>query len=213
MENMIFNYIDIGILVVCLISGVLAFMRGLVHEFLAINSWILSILGVIYLFDIGRPYAGMITSNEMIGDIITSAVIFIAILVMATLITRILAEQIQKSALGLVDRIGGLGFGILRGWLIACIIYIITLWVLTIDGRPEAFDQSLLLQYIRQTLTFIFNEMPTQFNDNINEFIIQIQTMIQEIEALEKKTDNMTTLKNTIDNILGGDILGTTNGN
>lgn len=208
MENVTFNYIDIGILAICLISGGLAFMRGFVHELLAINSWILSILGVVYLFDIGRPYTAMITHNELIGDIITSAVIFIVILVIATLITRMLAEQIQKSALGLIDRIGGLGFGLVRGWLLACIIYIITLWVLTIDGRPESFDQSLLLQYIRQSLTFIFNEIPANLNDNINEFIVQIQTMIQEIEMLEKKTDNMAILKNAI-----GDMLGITNEN
>ncbi len=57
MDGFPVNITDIGILTVMLISGVFAFVRGFVHEFLAVIAWVGAALATIYGIDLVIPLA------------------------------------------------------------------------------------------------------------------------------------------------------------
>lgn len=197
------NYIDMGIIAICMISAALAMLRGLVHEILAIISWVISIWAMFYFFPMLRPYADTITSSAIINDIGTYLVIFIIILTITILMTRMIGDQIQKSALGVVDRTGGIIFGTIRGWIIICIIYILILWVLTVERRPEAFDQSAFLPYIRQTIIIILNALPQSISQTMIEIIDYIKDIMLQMQQLEKNQDALKKLEDNIGRFLG----------
>ncbi len=120
-----YTIIDGVALAIILISGFLAYARGLVRETLSIVGWggaaviafIFAPQGKDLVYEI--PFV-----NTLVGDsceialIISFALIFIVALVVISLFTPLLAGMVSKSALGIIDRALGFIFGLARGVLL-----------------------------------------------------------------------------------------------
>ncbi len=137
MNDLPVNVVDIVVGLVLLISGFLAYMRGFVHEVLSVGGWIGAILATIYGYPYVRPFARELIQVELIADIGAGASIFIVTLVVLSLFTRAVANRVQDSALNVLDRSLGFLFGLIRGALIVCLIYLGLTWVWTPAEHPE----------------------------------------------------------------------------
>jgi len=120
-----YTIIDFVALAIVLISGFLAYSRGLVRETLSIVGWggaaivafIFAPQGKDLVFEI--PFVnGLVGDSCEIALIISFALIFILALVVISLFTPLLAGIISKSALGVIDRALGFIFGVARGILL-----------------------------------------------------------------------------------------------
>ena len=128
---------DIGIVAVLVLSGVLAFVRGFVQEVLAIGAWVGAIFAVIFGLPILKPYAREHISNQLIADVAAGAAIFLVSLVVLWIITRLLTNQVKGSALNALDRSLGFVFGLVRGAVLVCLLYIGLAWVMKPQDYPE----------------------------------------------------------------------------
>ena len=115
MEGLPVNIADIGILAILLISGVFAFVRGFVHELLAVIAWVGAAAATLYGIDLATPFARQLTTMQPVADIGAGVVIFLVVLVVLTILTRMVSKRVQASSLSTLDRSLGLLFGILRG--------------------------------------------------------------------------------------------------
>lgn len=129
MDNLPISPVDLGILVLLLISGLLAFSRGFVHEALAVAGWVGAALAVLFLLPYVSPYLRENISNIWLADGIGAAVIFIIALMLFSLVAHRIASAVQDSALGPVDRSLGFVFGLVRGAAIVCVAYLIYAWM------------------------------------------------------------------------------------
>ena len=77
MENLPISPVDLGVLILLLISGLLAFSRGFVHEALSVAGWVGAALAVLFLLPYVSPYLRENISNIWLADGIGAAVIFI----------------------------------------------------------------------------------------------------------------------------------------
>jgi membrane protein required for colicin V production len=118
------NIADMGIAVILLISALLAFMRGFVHEVLSAGGWIGAIFATIYGLPQFRPYIRQWIPNDLAADLATGSLIFVFTLVILSLFTRSLSKRIRDSALNALDRSLGFLFGLLRGAILICLAYI-----------------------------------------------------------------------------------------
>jgi membrane protein required for colicin V production len=82
------NVTDIAVIVVLLISALLAYARGFVHEVLAVAGWVGAIFATIYGFPYARPYARSLIPVELIADLVAGLVIFVVTLVLLSFVTR-----------------------------------------------------------------------------------------------------------------------------
>lgn len=129
---------DIVVLAVLLISAVIAFMRGFVHEMLSIGAWVGAAIGTAYAFPAVQPFARDLIAIDLLADIGAGVAIFIAILVVLAIVTRLLAKRVQNSALGALDRSLGLVFGVARGAVILAALWLVLVWALPEpDDRPD----------------------------------------------------------------------------
>ena len=80
--------LDIGIAVLVLISAVLAYVRGLVHEVLSVAGWIGAIFATFYGFPFLHPYARQLITIDIVADFGAGVVIFVLSLVILSLMTR-----------------------------------------------------------------------------------------------------------------------------
>jgi hypothetical protein len=88
---------------------------------LSIVSWVGATFATLYGFPLVQPYARAVIPIELLADVIAGVVIFIVVLVVLSIATRVVANFIQESSLGPLDRSLGLVFGLLRGFVIACL--------------------------------------------------------------------------------------------
>jgi membrane protein required for colicin V production len=109
------NAIDAIILVVLVLSALIGLVRGLTREGLGLMGWV----GATLLAPLSLPAVNFIArgyiSNPMIADGITLTVNFIILLIAFTILSHILAGYVKDSKVGGLDRVLGLGFGIIRG--------------------------------------------------------------------------------------------------
>ena len=124
MPDFPFTVTDLAIVGVLLISAVLAFARGFVHEVLSTAAWLGAALAVIFGLPYARPIARQFISLPLLADIAAAGVIFIVTLLILSLLTRVVSREVQGSALNAVDRSLGFLFGLLRGAVLVCLAYI-----------------------------------------------------------------------------------------
>ncbi len=130
------NAIDIAVILILLVSGALALMRGFVHEVLSISAWLAATLLALHGLPLARPLARQYISSPTIADAGAGAAIFLVSLVLFSLITHAVSKQVQQSALGSVDRSLGFVFGLARGALLVSLAYMVAVWIM----QPEEPD-------------------------------------------------------------------------
>jgi membrane protein required for colicin V production len=137
MDGFPVNSVDLIVIAVVLVSGVFAFVRGLVHELLALGAWIGAGIATYYGIDRVIPVARRLTDVQPLADIGAGAALFLAVLIVLSVATRILVRQIRNSSFGALDRSLGLLFGLARGALIVAIAWLTTAWAYQEEPLPE----------------------------------------------------------------------------
>ena len=122
------TYLDAGLLVVALISGLLAMYRGFSREVLSIASWIAAAAAAAYFVIYQKPMATSISqqmgiNNEQIAQIGAGALIFLVTLIVVHLITSRISDMVLDSRVGMIDRILGFAFGVARAFVLVLIPY------------------------------------------------------------------------------------------
>lgn len=131
------NATDGVIALVLLVSALLAFARGFIHEILAIAGWLGAVFASIYGFPYLKPYARQWIPYEMVADIGAGVVIFIVTLVLLSFLTRGVSKRIHASALNALDRSLGFLFGLARGAVLVSLVYVAVEWVIPIEEQPR----------------------------------------------------------------------------
>lgn len=121
------TYLDAALIAIAFLSGLLAMYRGLTREVLSILSWIAAAAAVLYfvLFHrkVAEGLASEINAPVAIAQIAIGAIIFLIVLVIVHLITSRISDTILDSRVGLIDRILGFAFGVVRGFILVVIPY------------------------------------------------------------------------------------------
>jgi membrane protein required for colicin V production len=160
MENLPISITDIAVGVVLLLSGLLALSRGFVHEVLSIGSWVGAAFATLVAFPYARPYGRDLIKTEFIADIGVGVALFITCLIVLTIITKLIAEQVQGSALNPLDRSLGFVFGLLRGVIIVCLLYAAIEWMIPTNKQPVWLRDAKSMPLIEQGSGFLKSLIP-----------------------------------------------------
>jgi membrane protein required for colicin V production len=134
-DNLPINGLDLAVGGVLLISALLAFIRGFVHEILSIAAWIGALLASIYGLPYAQPYAHKIIPIGWAADAAAAVILFLVVLFVLSIGTHAMAKAIQKTAFNNFDRTLGFVFGLGRAVVILAVGLIIADW-LTDRDRP-----------------------------------------------------------------------------
>ncbi len=131
------SYLDLGLIVVILVSAFLAMLRGFTREVLAIASWGAAALAAIYLHPLVLPYVKPYIAKEQVALGVAVAAVFFATLIIVSLITIKLSDAILDSKIGALDRSLGFVFGAARGLLLCVIAFVFFSWLVPEKTQPE----------------------------------------------------------------------------
>jgi len=106
-----------------MISGLLGVWRGVVREVISVLAWV---IGVVLA---GRFAAELARLLPLSGDLLPHAVawvvILLLVLILAGLLARLLKQLLSVAGLGLVDRLFGGVFGLVRGAMVLMLLVLL----------------------------------------------------------------------------------------
>jgi membrane protein required for colicin V production len=130
------SYLDLGLIVVVLISAFLAMLRGFTREVLAIAAWGAAAVAAIYLYPFALAYVTPHIANKNIALGVSAAAVFFVTLILVSVITIKLSDAILDSRIGALDRSLGFLFGAVRGLLLCVIAFVFFSWLVPAQTQP-----------------------------------------------------------------------------
>jgi membrane protein required for colicin V production len=128
--------LDIILLVVMLISGLLAMIRGFMREILSIAAWAAAAVVTLYFFKRLMPFAESYFNNQYVAAGAVVGGLFLGTLLIVSIITVRISDMILDSRIGALDRSLGFLFGLGRGLIIVVVAYLFFDWLVPQKSQP-----------------------------------------------------------------------------
>jgi membrane protein required for colicin V production len=154
------NPLDIGVIAVIGLSAVFAFARGFVREALSIVAWIGAGAVALYSYNYVLAATAPMVHNQLLQQLIAGPGVFLAALIVLTIITSIIARSVRSSALSAIDRTLGFIFGLLRGAFIVSLAYLLLDVSVQKSDRPVWLREAKSEPYLQQGADLLRNVLP-----------------------------------------------------
>lgn len=152
------SWLDVILIVIMLISGFLAMVRGFTREVLSIFSWAVAAVAALYLtpkyWQTVEPYF----PSPSFAQIAFAVGVFIISLIIVSLITFRISDKVLDSRVGALDRTLGFVFGLARGFLLVAIVFI--LFTALARDQPEWVTNARSYPILQRTQVAIESLLP-----------------------------------------------------
>lgn len=164
-----FNYYDIAIVVIILITALIGFMRGLVWMGIFLTTWTAAIILAIKFKDQLATALPFKLGSEVAQAGLAALLIFLGVLIAGAIINFLFSKAISAIGLGTFDRILGTGLGIALGTLVITLLTM--LLGLTELPDQDGWKKSQLIPKFQEAADWIQTLVPEDMSQYINESI------------------------------------------
>jgi len=128
--------LDLILLIVMLISGLLAMIRGFIREVLSIAAWALAAGAGVYAYAKLLPMAKGSFGSDIVAAAVVVGSAFLLTLLIVSIITVRISDMILDSRVGALDRTLGFVFGLARGLVIVVVAFLFFSWLVPERSQP-----------------------------------------------------------------------------
>jgi membrane protein required for colicin V production len=129
--------LDIVLLVVMLVSGLLAMVRGFMREVLSITAWLLAAAATLYSYAKLLPLAKQYFNNDIVAAVAVVGGVFLVTLLVVSVLTIRISDMVLDSRVGALDRTLGFMFGLARGFFLVLIAFVFLNWLIDEKSQPK----------------------------------------------------------------------------
>jgi membrane protein required for colicin V production len=155
--------LDIILLLVMLVSGLLAMIRGFMREILSIGAWGVAALVTLYSYPRVLPLAKQYFNSDSVAAAVSAGGVFLTTLLIVSIITARVSDMVLDSRVGALDRTLGFLFGLARGLVIVVVAFLFFAWLVPDRSQPEwvrSAKSKLVLQNTGQWLMSMLPDDP-----------------------------------------------------
>jgi membrane protein required for colicin V production len=187
MDSFPFNPADLAVIVVLLLSALLAFTRGMVAEVLSVFAWIGAAFVTFQALPYALPIARDIIKVEMLAYAAAAVALFVASLVILTVLGRVVARGVQNSGLSALDRTLGFLFGLVKGAFLASVAYLFFLWLVPNPAEhPQWLQEAKTRPMLGTGAGIVFGMVPESLrSEGLGHIDLARERTRQAIEAKE----------------------------
>lgn len=145
---MAFNWADWVILSIIGVSCLFGLMRGLIKEALSVANWVIALLIAVTFRD---PLASLLVDQietHSLRQMVAFGTLFIATLLVGALVNYVIGELVKITGLSSMDRILGMIFGLLRGFVVVMAILLLIPPIISIDQDTWWSDGVLIQRFL-----------------------------------------------------------------
>lgn len=143
--------LDLVVLGVVFLSALLAAIRGLTREVLAIASWAAAAAAAYVFHPLLLPYLKDYITQPQLALAASIGAVFLGTLIVVSFITVKLSDLILDSKIGALDRTLGFVFGAARGLLIAVIAFVFFDKLVGDKAQPDWVKNAKLRPVLKET--------------------------------------------------------------
>ncbi len=118
--------IDYAVLGILIVSVLLGLMRGFVRETLSVAAWFAAFWSANHFSPLLAEMLPQAISGAPLRILVAFVAIFLGLLIVLALLTRLLSGIVKKAGLGWMDGMLGLLFGFARGALIVLVLVLLS---------------------------------------------------------------------------------------
>ena len=176
------NYLDIIIGIILIIFAYGGLKNGIIREAFSLAAFIGGIYGAIKLSDLVGQWLGKLinVSSDMMS-VISFIVVFIALVLIIYWLGNLIAGVIESISLGFIDKLGGIAFGVAKGFLLVGIIILLLDFFGIKDAlNKETCESSKLYKSSEKVATWIY-ENKDGWIEKINEQYKKVEEKVEEV--------------------------------
>ena len=160
--------IDYGTVILLLISGGLATLRGMTRELLGLAGWPISFLAAKFSEPYLEPTLTDLIKIEGISAALAWGVPFVIVVVLWFAFASLVSPGLSKAGLGGLDRLLGFLFGLIRGFVVVVILYTGAVVVAEGEDRlPDMVGESVTTPMLRDSAHLMSGLLPTDMRARI----------------------------------------------
>jgi membrane protein required for colicin V production len=129
--------LDIILLVVMLVSGLLAMVRGFMREVLSIAAWAIAAGATVWAYAKLLPFAKGYFNNDIVAAVAVVGGVFLVTLLIISVLTVRISDMVLDSRVGALDRTLGFLFGLGRGLIIVVVAFVFFNWLVPDRSQPQ----------------------------------------------------------------------------
>jgi membrane protein required for colicin V production len=160
-----FQFVDVVVVAVIIVSTVYAAYRGFVSETLSIFAWIAAAFATLYF----GPWLAHLTrsmiSPSWLGAVVGYSAVFLVVLIPLSFMSFRFSEGVKKSQVSAIDRALGGAFGVVRALAIIGIAYLVFSAIVPIPSHPGWIANARLLPLIQGSAEVVASLVPDQHID------------------------------------------------
>jgi len=168
---MIFNWLDIILIVILIITFVLGIIKGLVRQIIGILTVIIGLVLAVNYYSYASTIFSTFISNEVLSHLLGFLLIFFAILCLGCVISWAFSKMMKGSLKFLNHILGGV-LGLIKGILI-CGIIVFALLVFPVNARvlKECQLAPYCLRITKAVYYLIPQELKEKFSDAYRDIV------------------------------------------
>ncbi|MDG0852523.1 CvpA family protein [Roseateles puraquae] len=167
------SWVDLALAGLLLISIGIGLWRGLVFEVMSLAGWVVAYFAAAPLAPLVAdllPEGVTSQFGPAVLHLVTLVIAFFAVLIVWSLASRLIKTLIHATPLSVVDRLGGAGFGALRG------VFIALLLVLVIGASPLAQSPTWQASRAAPVLTGVLHDLAPLLPEPVSRFVSRSMT-------------------------------------
>lgn len=160
MQSYGITLLDIVVIAVVVVSALFALMRGAVREVVSLASWVGAVILAFRLFPFLQELIRPVIAEPFIADAVAGIAAFLAPLLVLRLFGGFIANRVDQSPLGSMDKLVGLGLGAVRGVVVIAALYLVASWVWPPTNQPVWVTGARLYPQVREAAVLLERSLP-----------------------------------------------------
>src|SRR5471032_210003 len=146
---------DYLIVLIVVVSAGYAAWRGFLWETLTIFAWVAAGLACLYFGPAAAPLIRGYVHQAWLASILAYAGVFLVVFIPLAFISRRFSDSVKRSPIGLLDRVAGFGFGVVRGLVILGLAYMAFVHFVPARKQPSWVTEARLLPLVQSTAAIL----------------------------------------------------------
>jgi membrane protein required for colicin V production len=193
------NPVDIFVIAIILLSGLFAFATGFVKELLWVGAWVGAGVVTAYAFPWALPIAERFLPKGIISGLAAVAAVFVAALIVLSIVVSAIGsattKRLKEVGLSAIDRTLGLLFGLVRGFVIACLLYLGVVSAMSEAERPQWIKEARSAPMLEIGATTLSSMIPVTLRSRVEAIATDAARKIDQDRQADSATRALQTPK------------------
>jgi membrane protein required for colicin V production len=175
--------LDCVIVLIIIVSAGYAAWRGFLWETLAIFAWVAAGFACLYFGPYVIPLIRGVVNQAWLASLLAYAAVFLAVFVPLAFLSHRLSESVKRSPIGLLDRVAGVAFGVVRGLVLVGLAYLAFTYFVPARRHPHWVTEARLLPVVQSSADLLLSVIRP--GDSHHEVVRQAPPQIEQKAAIQ----------------------------